>query len=138
MQTIGSNSCNLIGYRLKSGAKQSMLIRELQLYKARFGTKNAILILVLERPTQLAPSSGWNLHIVMATSKQPLSDMEIIKGEEEAEIAEGLQRVINPQEASRHVQMLDETLNNMDTRIKNGKVKDIMNDAITQFKDIIF
>ena len=73
----------------------------------------------------------------MVTSKEPLSDMEIIEGKEETEKAEGLHRVINPREAARRVQMLDETLNNMDTRIKSGKVKDIIKDAITQFKDII-
>ena len=57
MGIIGSKSCNLIGYRLRSGANQSMLARELQLYKARFGAKNIILSLVFGEDNSVAPSS---------------------------------------------------------------------------------
>ena len=48
----------MIGHGLKSGTDQSMLTRKLQLYKARFGLKNAILSLVLEETTPVAPSSS--------------------------------------------------------------------------------
>ena len=55
MQTIGSKSCILIGCGLKSGVDQRMLTRELQLHKQRFGAKNVILSLVLEKVNLVAP-----------------------------------------------------------------------------------
>ena len=53
----------------------------------------------------------------MATSKP---GDEILEEDEGAEETVELHGVINPQEASRHVLSLDETLSNMEVRIKVG------------------
>ena len=74
------------------------------------------------------------LGLIIATSKP---DDEILEEDEGAEETVELHRVINPQEATRHVLSLDETLNNMEARIKVGKEKDVLKDAVVQFKDVI-
>ena len=74
------------------------------------------------------------LGLIMATSKP---DDEILEEDEGAEETVELHGVINLQEASRHVLSLDETLNNMVARIKAGEEKDVLKDAVMQFKDTI-
>ena len=74
------------------------------------------------------------LGLIMGTSKP---DDEILEEGEGAEETVELHGVINPQEASRHILSLDETLINMEARIKASKEKDMLKDAVTQFKDII-
>ena len=86
MQTIGSKSCILIGHGLKSGADQSMLTRELQLYKARFGAKNVILSLVLERITPCCPL----LKLIEDANKETKG------GEEEMEETEAFTEWLTP------------------------------------------
>ena len=45
----------MIGYGVKIGANQSILAREMQLYEARFGTKNIFLSLVFGGDNVVAP-----------------------------------------------------------------------------------
>ena len=73
----------------------------------------------------------------MATSQEPPDDTEVVEGDKGAEMTEGLHGVINTWEACRHVCSLDETLGNMDMRVKEGEVKDVLKDTITQFKNTI-
>ena len=132
----------MIGYRLKSSANQSMLARELQLYKARFGTKNAILSLVLEDTTPVAPPQASILKTDMpkATNKRSMEaeeDVEAIEKEEMVAKEMSLHGVANPMEAAKHVCLLDQTLENMDAKIKLGKIEDVIKEAVECFREII-
>ena len=57
--------------------------------------------------------------------------------EEEAETAEALHGVINPREAERYIQILDEILSDLVTKIRDDRVTDIMKDVLSWFKDTI-
>ena len=117
----------MIGYGLKSGADQSMLARELQLYKARFGTKNGILVLVFEG-TKTPVSKGG---VKMATRKASREeDMELVGEAEEV----GTDSATNPTQGARHVQALDKIMDEMETRVKEEEVQDVSREALEQIK----
>ena len=91
-----------------------MLTRELQLYKARFGTKNAILSLVLRWQTPLHTLKAKNTD--MATKKsttEPEKDVEVVEEAEATAEEVGIHRVSNPVQAATHVQTLDRIMNDM-------------------------
>ena len=69
----------MIGCGRRSGADQSMLIWELTLYKARFGTQNIILSLLLRKDSSITLS----LSLSMATSKAYDKIVEEDEGAEE-------------------------------------------------------
>ena len=106
MQTIGSKSCILIGYGLKSGADQRMLTRELQLQKARFGTKNAILSLVFE------------VDMMPKAASQSVDEMEEV----------GPSSVINPQQAEDHKCRMEQTIEDLKENTKEEAIQEIMKD----------
>ena len=92
----------MIGYGLKSGTDQSMLTRELQLYKARFGAKNAILSLVFRGDNVVAPSQvhfSYTMPKAMEKSSAEPEE-EVIKIEDEyPEVDTRGHGVVNPVEA---------------------------------------
>ena len=76
--------------------------------------------------------------------EEEIETAELKKGAEAAEIeeeemkaAEALHGVINPREAERYVQILNKILNDLGTKVRDDRVKDIMKDALAQFKDTI-
>ena len=107
-----------------------MLVWELPYKRQGLAPKNVILSLLLRKDITVAFSLG----LIMATSKP---DDKILEEDEGTEETVELHRVINPQEDSRHVLSLDETLNIMEDRITAGEKKDVMKDTVVQFKDVI-
>ena len=80
-----------------------MLIWELTLYKARFCAKNAILSLVLERTTPVAPPQA----------KPRSIDMPKAKREEDSNDEAPSHGAINEEEAEQHRLRLDKTIDNL-------------------------
>ena len=71
-------------------------------------------------------------------STQEKEVVEIVEEGEETEKEEAsLHGVVNPLEAAKDVRMLDQALQNMNTRTQSGEIKDVVKDTMKHFKIII-
>ena len=123
MQTIGSKSCILIGYRLESGANSKYVCRELRLYKVRFGTESIILSLV---------SGGINHQTQEGIMPKAMQNIG-----EEMEEGPDLHVVINPEEVRSHVEALDEAMGMVEENNNENNTEGITEITIQKIKMVL-